>query len=293
MTPDRLQAWLTDKAAAGWETPSGERRPYTKPTLRDLRADAVQLFGWAIERRYLDRSPADLIEIPNTAVVNVKDRLTREQWLRAIDSVAASRTRYAAYILLLLTTGMRPGEAAAIRPEDVDEARCTVRVERAIDRTKSGVAVNVKMVKTKASVRTLAIPPYVVAALRAQRKQQMEERLIAGRHWHQPSWAEGLLFLTQTGAPPNRSQFVDSCEQMMAAAGVPRITPYEIRHTVLSAMVDASRDVDEVVKQAGHRDQRMIYHNYLKREDAPVTGAVDLLASLIPDADSEADASNH
>jgi integrase len=80
--------------------------------------------------------------------------------------------RLHAYVVLLLTTGMRPEEARALRWDHLDIDAGTMSIWRS-DRAGGDT-------KTSRSRRTLKLPAIAVAALRERSKAQAVEKLKAG-----------------------------------------------------------------------------------------------------------------
>ena len=78
----------------------------------------------------------------------------------------------------LLATGLRRGEALALRRDDVDLEQAAVRVRGTLGRTAAGLTVGEP--KTEKSRRVVALPRSAVEALRAQRVRQAEDRLLLG-----------------------------------------------------------------------------------------------------------------
>ncbi|WP_255398170.1 site-specific integrase [Sulfobacillus sp. hq2] len=82
-------------------------------------------------------------------------------------------------------TGVRRGEALALRWEDIDWERRVVTIQR----TFSGSGRKRRTLntpKTQRGVRTITIPEILVNELEAQRKQQQLERQVAGDDWGKP-----------------------------------------------------------------------------------------------------------
>ena len=69
--------------------------------------------------------------------------------LRALLTTAAKDRRHHALLAVMAKAGLRPGEAIALQPGDVDFGRRRLRVERAV--TKDGKAVRIKGTKTAAA----------------------------------------------------------------------------------------------------------------------------------------------
>jgi integrase len=76
---------------------------------------------------------------------------------------------------------MRRGELVALRWKDIDLDGGKLRVEQSIEQTKTGL--RFKSPKTKHGRRTIAIPPAVVADLRAHWKAAQEQRRSSAWPW--------------------------------------------------------------------------------------------------------------
>lgn len=98
----------------------------------------TELPDWSLEERALD------VRSPSAAEVQ-----------RLLDAAGRYDTRVAAFIRLVAATGVRRGEACAVRWSDVDWESEIVRFDEAIVATNGGTRVRVP--KTRASVRLLAI----------------------------------------------------------------------------------------------------------------------------------------
>ena len=119
--------------------------------------------------------------------------------LRAfLDSVRGDRL-YAAW-LLAATTGMRRGEVLGVRWSDVDLEAGTLTVAQI--RTVVAYEVVTLTPKTDKGRRTISLDPQTVAALRAHRVAQNEERLLLG-----PAYVNTDLVFTRpdgSGIHPER-----------------------------------------------------------------------------------------
>lgn len=108
---------------------------------------------------------------------------------------AAKGTRYAAVLSLIAGTGMRRGEALALRWEDVDLEAGVLRVRGTLSRV-DGELVRTNP-KTAKSTREIPVTPGVVALIRSHRDAQAAERT-----WAESTWEDsGFVFATEFGRP--------------------------------------------------------------------------------------------
>ncbi len=143
-------------------------------------------------------------------------------------------------LLVLGYTGLRWGEAAAIRVRRVDPLRGRIAVVESV------VDVNGQLVfgppKTHQH-RTVVVPRF----LREELTQQ-----ISGKA------PEDLLFSSLTGTPLRvsnvRRRWFD---RAAAAAGIPGLTPHELRHTAASLAIASGANVKAVQSMLGHAKAAM------------------------------------
>jgi integrase len=119
---------------------------------------------------------------------------------------AAEGTRDEALILVALRTGMRQGELAALRWEDLDLSdKPTITVRRSADtRTQTRVSTT----KTGRE-RKIGIGPRTVTSLQAHRARQLKERMAAST-WEDP----GLVFPNTRGKVRRRASVVRSLKSI-------------------------------------------------------------------------------
>jgi integrase len=171
--------------------------------------------------------------------------------------------RLHAYVVLLLTTGLRPEEARVLRWDHLDLEAGTVAVWRS-DRAGGDT-------KTPKSRRTLKLPLIALEALRERRAIQAAERLQAGESWHD----DGLVFTTAIGTMLDQHNIRREFRQITKAAGLGTDwVPRELRHTFVSIMSAGGIPVEEIARVVGHKQTSTTEVVY-RRELRPViaTGA--------------------
>jgi integrase len=212
--------------------------------------------------------------IPSNPASRVKKAATRGRApMRSLSQEEASRllgaavgTRDEALITLALRTGMRQGELAALRWEDIDLAvKASVTVRRSADtRTKTRVSTT----KT-GKERNIRIGPRTAEVLKAHRARQLEERMAA-RYWADP----GLVFPNTKGKIRRRDSVMRSLRRFLERAGLPaEVRFHDLRHTAGTLALRQGVPLHTVSKMLGHADPAMTLRRYAHvledmREDA-------------------------
>ena len=189
---------------------------------------------------------------------------------------AAAEDGYSPYWHLALYTGMRPSEIEGLRWESLDLEAGTLRVERARP-TAMGRTFPSEATKSAAGARTLALPPSLVALLRAHRARQRESLLLAGAVWGE----RGLVCCSGVGTPLDHANVLRHFRALCATAGVPRIRVYDLRHTAISLMVDAGGDLKAVSEVVGHSNPGITMRVYRHVKQEQRTAAMHGLAAAL------------
>lgn len=257
-------------------------------TIQYTHAVLRQALGDAVAKKILPANPTDHANVPKRA----KEGGEEQTAIRAMDEAqaaqfldAARSDRYFALWAVLLTGGLRPGEALGLKWSAVDFDAGRVRVSRSLTRT--GVD-GWKLVKpkTKKARRTVPLPAVTVQALREWRKKTAEERLLAGPEYED----NGFVFATPFGKPLHLSNlYAGPFRRVMEAAGLgewgpepakpargprgkrpftPAFRMYDLRHTCATLLLLRGVSPKIVQERLGH---------------ASITLTLDTYSHVLPD----------
>jgi len=258
LTAEDVDAFLGKKADAG----------YARNSMMRMRSVLMQALQQAVKRDALARNVAALTDTPDGPVAEGR-ALTVVQ-ARALLAVAAGDRLEAAYVTMLMT-GVRPGEVLGLAWEDVDLDAGHVRIRQGIKREEGKLVVG--QLKTAGSRRTLALPAPVADALRARRRAQLEERMVAG-----PAWFDsGLVFTTAVGTPIDPRNFRRSFDRLTNRAGLGHWHPNELRHSAVSILSDAGVRLEDIADVAGHTTTRMTGRVYRHQITPTITAGKEAM----------------
>lgn len=215
----------------------------------------AMVLQWCVPRR-LRINPARGVKLP---VVPEAEHvyLTYEQVEVLADAASQLRTKYnqptaasrvnRALILLLAYTGMRWGEAAALRVRHVDLNKRRVRIASTLYEVKGG---HVEGLPKSGKRRTVSLPASLVPELRP---------LVEHRD------GDAQVFTTRRGNPLRKAnwrtrEFLPAMEK--AKLRTDGLTPHKLRHTAASLAIAAGADVKVVQQMLGHADAAMTLNIY-------------------------------
>lgn len=237
------------------------REGYSLATRREVHVTLRQALGHAVRWGLISRNPAsaELVDAPKQTVVRQDEEeiraLSEEQVQRFFEYAESTGSRWRNYYVVAIRTGLRPGEALALRWEDLDlEADpASLRVRRTLD---THGPPRFGPPKTPASRRTLALHFEAREALVAQRAMLASENL--------PTGPKNLVFPSQSGGPMNAGNLRRRYLQPdLDAAGLPRLTLHELRHTFASIALHDWMLPPKIVQEAlGHESLKMTVDLY-------------------------------
>jgi integrase len=168
-----VDAMLAAKLAAGM----------TPATANRVRATLRRALGQALEWGLVRENVVKRTKAAKETLYQARP-LTAEE-ARALLAATADDRLYSLWTLAL-GTGLRQGEALALSWADVDLDAGTVAVRHTLQRVRGGGSV-LSPPKSKRARRTVNLPAFVVAALRAHRAAQGREKLASGGAWAETS----------------------------------------------------------------------------------------------------------
>ena len=204
---------------------------------------------------WLPPDPADLCPFVSAWIaIKVRWHLTPEQARAFLE--AASGDRLEALYTVALAVGLRQGEALGLRWDDVDLEAGTLTVRHALQRV--GGRLRLVEPKTRLSLRNIALPPMVVAALRAHRSRQLQERLWAGSRWQEHDY----VFASTIGTPLDGTNVTHRLQAILLTAGLPRQRFHDLRHACASLLLALGVHPRVVMETLGHSQISLTMNTY-------------------------------
>lgn len=191
-----------------------------------------------VYRSALERATADGLVSANVALgCKLPPKKGREMQILTPKEVArflarAKEEGYYEMFLLELTTGMRRGEILGLKWSDLNMRTGVLRIERQIS-TKGEAEP-----KTKASTRTIIIPPEMLAILAKMKKESRCD-------WIFPS-------PVNDGEPRSPSAVLKRFKLILERSGCKKIRFHDLRHTFATMALENGMDVKTLSAMIGH-----------------------------------------
>ncbi|KKB91526.1 site-specific integrase [Bacillus subtilis] len=247
---------------------------YAKNTLTGVHQVFKMMTKNAMRDSYFKLDPLVGIRLPRTKDA---ERVTDDQDLKDIkfwekEEISKflqcvkrrGRPQDLAMFVLLVYSGLRIGEAVALKWDKVDFEESIIRVRHTLYQ-QGGLRDNYKLLspKTSSSIRNVPVPPQVINQLRILKHIQNHIKMENRDQYKD----EGFVFTDKIGRPIPARNFNYKLDTYIKKSGVTRITPHNLRHTYASLLIDAEVKLKEAQKRLGHASSKTtldIYSHIMK-----------------------------
>lgn len=217
------RADIRNLIAADWQEVIDEF-PGNYDPKKDGRTVCSKIYKYALAQNWVHVNMAEHITLPHQGE-STKDRFTNEE-IAAFWWLWDGLDPFVGYILIMIYTGMRPGELRTVAQENVhlDEGYMVGGIKSAAGRG-----------------RCIAFPEFLRPVI---------------------SWAMSVSTKPDRLMAMTESKFYEGYDATLEKAGIKRtekrkMTPHCCRHTYMSLAVDAGIPLTTVQKMAGHSDVKV------------------------------------
>ncbi len=180
--------------------------------------------------------------------------MTREQ-RDAVLTAAWEEPRSAPIFEVMSKAGLRPGEALALKPGDVDWRTGTLRIERNLEA--DGSVKPIRPTKTY-SCRAVDLTPSLVSVLKRHMTRLKEDALRRG------SGDVEWLFANEANKPLDESKARKAFKRALKRAGLPDFRQYDLRHSYACLLLAEGAPITYVSQQMGHSNPSTTLRYYAR-----------------------------
>jgi integrase len=218
---------------------------YSPKTIRHVHNVLSSALKQAVKWKMLTQNPCEVCELPRQEKIEMM-YFTPEETAKFLN--AAKDDKYFPAFLLAIETGMRPEEYLGLQWKDIDFENKILAVRRALVVKKGGGFIFTEP-KTKKSRRSIPISNSLIDALKAHRRNQLEERMKLGASYQNFD----LVFASGIGTPLLHGNLLRRhFKPIRDKAGLPSIRLYDLRHTTATLLLSAGENPKIVSERLGH-----------------------------------------
>lgn len=249
--PQQLAEFYTWSASFGNRRTGHGLHPQTVLHIHRLLRKALQQ---AVVWQFRASNPANSVDAPR---VPEREMQPVDEERAAFLIEAAENTEMFLPMLIGFCTGLRRGEALALRWADLDLESARLTVNQSLTQTREG-GLLFKSPKNKSSRRTIALPSVLVDALKDHRAKQQKTRELFGPDY--PNY--DLVLSLQDGTPWPPDRFTDAYTAFARRNGAKGIRFHDLRHTHASELLRRGTPIKTVSTRLGHSTSKITIDTY-------------------------------
>ncbi|MCB0929822.1 MAG: site-specific integrase [Mycobacterium sp.] len=288
-----LKAMLAGPVAScDWRKPVNPRgqnmrkgtSTFSAASVRQTRARLVSVWERLVEDGTVPRNVAALTKVPEKTSTE-HATLTVGQLQQLFASLEGDRLEHLHH--LAVQTGLRRGELAGLRWEDVrlDEKppRILVRQQRVHERA----GVRLAETKTDAGTREIPIPSTLLSILKRAKKRADAEKLAMGNKWR--GEGDGWVIAHEDGSAWYPTTLDKLWKDALADAGLPHVRLHDARHTCGTLMHLNGVPITVIAAVLGHANAAFTMQTYAHSQVAAVAAGMETLAAALEPPKPEKD----
>lgn len=242
-------------------------------TINLVHVSTKMLFESAVEQEIIKSSPAIGAKLPSfqKTVEQLESGNDLPQYLEKDDlnkflEVVKKHGTIQEYTLffLLAYTGLRLGEACALKWKDIDKTESNISITKTLYVREGVENFVLNTPKTRSSIRKVEISGKVIRVLDEQSIWQKQYMMSERKKYYT---AGNFIFVNdmyKPGYPMIHEVPQRAMKKYLAIANLPTsLTPHSLRHTHASLLAEAGEDIEVIQKRLGHKNDQITRDIYM------------------------------
>lgn len=237
-----------------------------------------RIFKYAVLMDILDSNPFDKVIKPKSRQVQRKGNFLTKEELKEFLKLAQTATLsyFFPLVHLMSYTGLRQGEALALKWSDIDFENKKITVDKTAVRIKEKQTLQTP--KTKNSKRVISIDPATLSILKSWKKDQIKIYFKNGKHFEGD---KNFIFTNQRGEWVHIHNFIRYFKRFIADHKLKPITPHGLRHTHASLLFSAGVEPKNISDRLGHSTVQITLDLYTHITEEQRTDTVEKLLEFM------------
>lgn len=233
-----------------------------------------RIFKYAVLMDIIDSNPFDKVIKPKSRQTQRKGNFLTKEELKEFLKLAQTTTLsyFFPLVHLMAYTGLRQGEALALKWSDIDFENKKITVDKTAARIKEKQTLQTP--KTKNSKRVISIDPTTLSILKSWKKDQIKIYFKNGKHFEGD---DNFIFTNQRGDWVHIHNFIPYFKRFVTDHKLKPITPHGLRHTHASLLFSAGVEPKNISDRLGHSTVQITLDLYTHITEEQRTDTVEKL----------------
>lgn len=233
-----------------------------------------RIFKYAVLMDVLNSNPFDKVIKPKSRQVQRKGNFLTKEELKEFLKLAQTATLsyFFPLVHLMSYTGLRQGEALALKWSDIDFENKKITVDKTAIRIKEKQTLQTP--KTKNSKRVISIDPTTLSILKSWKKDQIKIYFKNGKHFEGD---DNFIFTNERADWVQIHNFIPYFKRFVTDHKLKPITPHGLRHTHASLLFSAGVEPKNISDRLGHSTVQITLDLYTHITEEQRTDTVEKL----------------
>lgn len=233
-----------------------------------------RIFKYAVLMDILDSNPFDKVIKPKSRQTQRKGNFLTKEELREFLKLAQTATLsyFFPLVHLMSYTGLRQGEALALKWSDIDFENKKITVDKTATRIKEKQTLQTP--KTKNSKRVISIDPTTLSILKSWKKDQIKIYFKNGKHFEGD---DNFIFTNERAEWVHIHNFIPYFKRFVTDHKLKPITPHGLRHTHASLLFSAGVEPKNISDRLGYSTVQITLDLYTHITEEQRTDTVEKL----------------
>lgn len=227
---------------------------YSNSYIKKIYEQFTQAFNYAMNRNYIYKNPmVDVIRpksIKKDKIVRALTVEEQQKFTEYLIKLTPKQQPYKNLFLIEMYTGVRIGEALALRSTDIDLKNNIIRINKTLTTDKDGKTIMGNSTKTYAGIRELPIPEYLKPYI-------IEQMAIS-----QNNENKQLFMSKNKKLVDNRNVNRILKKILNDLLNITNISTHSLRHTYGTRCIEAGMSAVAVQRLMGHNDVSVTLNTY-------------------------------
>lgn len=257
---------------------------YSDGTIRRIHSIFSNSMNDAVhEFRIIRHNPIQRIKIPKQETENKLKYFTKKEldlFLKETKNVQKNAKykhskQYYSLFTLMARTGIRIGEALALKWEDIENGYLTINKTLVYPSNGTGY---ISTPKTTSSNRKIKLDDHTLKTLK---KHKVNQKEVIMKYVNYKASPDHLMFHQQDGRWLRTNVVRDYFKEVCKRAKVPVLSPHALRHSHAVHLLESGANIKYVSERLGHKSTHVTADTYLHITEKLEKESLDLYSNYI------------